>query len=406
MRRSIAPKREAAIAWPMTAVVSPRPPVQTHTRMHKHFGGKVANIVVAVLLLLIETFLFQHVRQRGQHDFMPFYLGGKLAASGQIAHIYDKPAYQPLIAQLRNEGERMSRADAHYFIRPAFEAFLYIPFTWFSYRRASTLALIGNLGLLGALVWKLPLWLAAPAALRPALRLALAVFYPFLWSIVLGQDTLLLTLLVGYALSRDVVGGEAGAGVTIGLCAWKPNLTGLLPFGLLAARRWRMAIYSLATSSVLLILSFGLVGVQGFRQWVQLVQAPSSDITPSLMGNIRALNIHFGPVFASIALALTIVCFYMALRHGSFSDKISASLLAALLISPHTYWQDYSLTAVIAMLEISPAARVVLLFPWPYLYNRKDELPMIFIALSYLIALGAKQAFRPLPDLRVSKQCR
>ena len=167
----------------------------------------------------------------------------------------------------------MSRADAHYFIRPAFEAFFYIPFTWFSYRRASALALIGNLGLLAILVWKLPIWLAAPSALRPALRLALAVFYPFLWSIVLGQDTLLLTLLVGYALSRDVVGGDAGAGVTIGLCAWKPNLTGLLPFGLLAARRWRMAIYSLATSSVLLILSFGLVGVQGFRQWVQLVQA-------------------------------------------------------------------------------------------------------------------------------------
>ena len=374
--------------------------------MHRYLEGKTANIVVAVLLLLIETFLFQHVRQRGQHDFMPFYLGGKLAASGQIARIYDKPVYQPLIAQLRNEGERKSRFDAHYFIRPAFEAFFYIPFTWFSYSRASTLALIGNLGLLGILVWKLPIWLAAPPGLRPALRLALAVFYPFLWSIVLGQDTLLLTLLVGYAISRDVVGSDTGAGVIIGLCAWKPNLMWLLPLALLAARRWRMAIYSLATSSVLLVLSFGLVGVRGFRQWVQLVQAPSSDITPSLMGNIRALNIHFGLIFASIALALTIVCFCIVLHRGSFSDKISASLLAALLISPHTYWQDYSLTAVIAMLGSSPAARVVLLFPWPYLYNRKDELPMIFIALLYLIALGAKQVFRPLPHLRVSNQCR
>jgi hypothetical protein len=166
-----------------------------------------------------------------------------------------------------------------------------------------------------------------------------------------------------------------------------------------------MAIYCLATSSLLLALSFGLVGVRGFRQWVQLVQAPSSDITPSRMGNIRALSIHFGLVFASIALALTIVCFYIVLRHGSFPDRISVSLLAALLISPHTYWQDYSLTAVIAMLGVSPAARVVLLFPWPYLYNRKDELPMIFIALSYLIVLGAKQAFRPLPDLRESDRC-
>jgi hypothetical protein len=367
--------------------------------MNRHFEGTSANIVVGALLLLIGTFLVQQVRQRGQHDFMAFYLGGEVAASGQIAHIYDKPVYQPLITQLRNEGERMSPFDAHYFIRPAFEAFLYIPFTWLSYRLASTLALAGNLGLLGMLVWKLPVWLAVPPAIRPVVRIALAVFYPFLWSVLLGQDTLLLTLLVGYALSRNVVGGDAAAGCLIGLCAWKPNLIALLPFGLMAARRWRMAICCLATSSAFLAVSFGLVGVRGFRQWVQLVQAPSSDITPSLMGNIRALNIHFGPAFAAIALALTMVCLCIVLRHGSFSDKMSASLLAALLISPHTYWQDYSLAAVIALHGLSPVARVAFLLPWPYLYGRKDELPMILISLSYLVALGVKLAFRPAPDL-------
>jgi len=146
-------------------------------------------------------------------------------------------------------------------------------------------------------------------------------------------------------------------------------------------------------------LSLGLVGVQGFRQWVQLVQAPSSDITPSLMGNIRALNIHFGLLCAIIALALTIVCLYIVVRQGFIPDAVSASLLAALLISPHTYWQDYSLAAVIAMLGTSPAALVAFLLPWPYLYNRKDELPMILISLSYLVFLGAKQVFKAQPDL-------
>jgi len=190
------------------------------------------------------------------------------------------------------------------------------------------------LGLLGILVWKLPFWLPVPPPRRPTVRIALAVFYPFLRSIVLGQDTLLMTLLIGYSLSRNVVGSDAGVGVLIGLCAWRPNLTGLLPFALLAARKWRMAIYSLATSFALLALSFGLVGMRGFRQWVQLVQAPSYDITPSLMGNIRALGLHFGPVLAALALLLTIVCFCIVLRHGSLADKISAALLAALLISP------------------------------------------------------------------------
>jgi hypothetical protein len=171
-------------------------------------------------------------------------------------------------------------------------------------------------------------------------------------------------------------------------------LTGLLPFALMAAHRWTMGIFSLATSCALLALSFCLVGMRGFHQWLELVQAPSSDITPSFMGNIRALSMHFGMVCAVIALLLTILCLYLALRHGSFADKISAALFAALLISPHTYWQDYSLAAVVAVLAITPWASVVLLTPWPYLYSGKDELPMILISLAYLTFLGMKQVVR------------
>jgi hypothetical protein len=351
-----------------------------------------------VLLLLVGASLFHHVRQNGQHDFMPFYFAGKLVAAGQVAHIYDKPVYQPLIAQLRNEGERMSPYDANYFIRPAFEAFFYIPFAWFSYSRASAIALTANFGMLAILVYELPIWFGVPGSIRVVTRMALAVFYPFLWSIALGQDTLLLTLLVGYAISRRGVAGDAWAGFLLGLCAWKPNLTGLLPFALMAAHRWTMGIYSLATSCVLLALSFCLVGARGFHEWVELVQAPSSDITPSLMGNIRALSMQYGMAFAVIALLLAVMGLYLALRYGSFSDKIAAAILAALLISPHTYWQDYSLTAVVACLAITPAASVVFLAPWPYLYGRKDELPMILIALAYLTFLGIKQAVRHPPD--------
>ena len=124
------------------------------------------------------------------------------------------------------------------------------------------------------------------------------------------------------------------------------------------------------------------------------------------MGNIRALDIHFGLAFAGIALLLTVVSFCIVLRRGSFSDRLSAALLAGLLISPHTYWQDYSLAAIIAMLTPNPAVQAVLLLPWPYLYPRKDELPMIFISLTYLIVLGAKLTFGPLRDLRGNHLCR
>lgn len=353
---------------------------------------KLPQIAAAIVILLFGTLLFQRLRLGGQHDFMPFYLGAKLASAGQIASIYDESAYQPLIAQLRKQGERMSPYDAHYFIRPAFEAFFYIPFSWLPYREASLLALLGNFGLLGILVWKLPVWFAIRLPVRPVLRCALAVYYPFLWSISVGQDTLLLTLLVAYALFLETKGHDAAAGVALGLCAWKPHLIWLLPLALLSARRWRMAAYSLGVSSGLMALSFGLVGLAGFRRWLVLVQAPSSDIKPFEMGNIRALNIYCGPWVAAIAIALTIICFYTVLRHGAFSEKVSAAILTALLVSPHTYWQDYSLVAIVAMLTENVVVRILLLLPWPFLYSGRDELPMIFIALACMAALGARNA--------------
>ncbi len=353
--------------------------------------------IIGALALLAATFLFRQVLRNGQHDFMPFYLGAKLAASGQIAHLYDKPAYQPLISQLRNAGERMSPFDAHYFIRPAFQVYFYIPFTWFPYRQACVLILIWNFGLLGALVWKLPIWFAVEPKIRPFVRAGLAVFFPFLWSISMGQDTLLLTLLVGCAIFLESTGRDALAGFVMGLCAWKPHLIWVIPIALMAARRWRMAAACVATSSALLAVSFGAVGLSGFRQWIQIVQTPSSDIHVSEMGNIRGLDFHGGLTIASIALALTVLCLIVVLLRGAFYEKLSAAIFTALLLSPHTYWQDYSLAAVVAMLIPNPVARLVLLAPWPFLYRRTDELPMAFLALAFLMALGAKQAIHPLP---------
>ena len=65
-------------------------------------------------------------------DFMPFHLGWKLAGAGRISRIHHKPAYQPLINELRATSERMNPVDAHQFIRPAFQAFFHTPFTWYA----------------------------------------------------------------------------------------------------------------------------------------------------------------------------------------------------------------------------------------------------------------------------------
>ena len=198
-------------------------------------------------MLLIGAIFLSPRRNTRPPDFLPFYLAGKLAAAGQIAQIYHKAAYQPWIAELRASGEQMSSVDAHYFIRPAFQAFFYVPFSWFSYPVASWLALLMNVVLLGVLVWKLPVWFSVP----PSIRVLLAGFMPFLWSIGIGQDTLLLTLLVAYSLHAASRGREVLGGILLGLCVYKPHLVWAMPLALLAGGGWKMASSFLATASAL-----------------------------------------------------------------------------------------------------------------------------------------------------------
>ena len=352
--------------------------------------------LACVIMSAIGFAFFSHLRDNPPPDFLPFYLGGKLAASGQIRQIYDRSAYQPLIMQLHRDGERDHPYGAYYFIRPAFEAYLYAPFTLFSYRTASMLAVLCNFVLLGLLVWKLPLWFEIRPSARLAVRACLVVFFPFLWSISVGQDTLLLTLIAAYACKKAFDGSEGLAGTVLALGVYKPHLIWAMPLALMAGRKWKMAWSFLAVAVMLAALSFASVGMHGVEQWLELVRAPSSDITPAQMGNLRAVFLHGGSIIGGTALTLSLGCFVAVLRFGDLKDKLSAAILTGLLLSPHTYWQDYSLWALVAMLAPQPYARFALLLPWLWVYPRKDELAAIVVSLAYLSFLAFRNTLQPL----------
>ena len=342
-------------------------------------GAWVAMIAIGL------TFL-KPLRQTRPPDFMPFYFAGKLAASGQISQIYHRPAYQPLIAELRATGERMNPVDAHYFIRPAFQAYFYVPFALFSYPVASRLAILLNLALLAALIWKLPIWFPVPVAVRPWM----AGFLPFLWSIGIGQDTLLLTLLVAYSLHQAGKGHDLQAGLLLGLTVYKPHLVWLLPLVLLASGRRKMVGSFLAVAGSLAALSFAAVGPAGVREYLELVQRPSSDFMPHIMGNARGLGLQLGAAAGAATAILAAACFGITLWKGSFHSRTAAALFTALLLSPHTYWQDYSVAALAALLLRHPAGLYLLLLPWPYFYPRNDMVPLALLALGFLVTLAAR----------------
>ena len=347
--------------------------------------GTHRKILVAILIAVnagIGCAYLSPVRNRPVWDLPQFYFAAKLVRDGRVASLYDPSAYVPLVAELRQTDDRAT-SHSIYFNRPAFQALFLLPLAWLSFRGVTLGAVIANLLLVGVLVWKLPRWFGAP----DNTRLWLFIFMPFLYSVAFGQDTLLLTLLVASGFYLTGRRQEVPAGILLGMALFKPHLIWAIPIALAAGRRWKALSAFIATGGTLALLSFALVGSRGIRQWIDLLRAPSTDTVPLLMGNARALGLYFGAPAAIAAAAVAMACFFVILRRDRFVDQFAAALLVGLLLSPHTYTQDYSLMAIVALASARPFARYLILLPWPYFYPPNNILPFALLALAYLIAL-------------------
>src|SRR5712692_4596903 len=70
-----------------------------------------------------------------------------------------------------------------------------------------------------------------------------------------------------------------------------------------------------------------LIGVHGVQQWLALLHTPMTDYSPGSMGNIRALELHFGMPVALAAGALTIAAGVVVMVRGNYLDRLSVSIL-------------------------------------------------------------------------------
>lgn len=324
-------------------------------------------------------------------DFMQFYFGGRLAAAGRVGEIYRPRSYDSLVAEMRAQGETISSIRGGYcFRRPAFAAFLYVPLSWLPYRTAALAWLGTNLAMIGLLVWKLPLWFPFEDHFDRNLTGALLLmFTPFLATLAQGQDAVLLTLLAALGIYAALQGRDVEAGIALAACFFKPHLVFLLPLVAVASRRFKLLAWFAGAGLILALVTFAAVGLDGTRQWIDLVGI-SADFMPESMANARALGLQFG-LLAGIAAGLFVtLCVASILIRGTMRERFSAAILASLLLSPHTYKYDLSLTVVTALLAGSPVWRYLLLVPWLMFYSRPDLVPVILLAVVYLGALAVE----------------
>ena len=182
----------------------------------------------------------------GANDFRPYYGTALMIRRGDRARIYQDDAQHEIQRELLPLVEPSQLPFNH----PAYEALLFIPLTYLPYNLASIVWTILNLGLLvviGRLLFR--------QYKNYSVVLILLSFAPITFTLILGQDSILLLLIFVLALRLESSGRQAKAGVLLGLGLFRFHLLVPFLFIIVLRRQWRLVGAFLAMAILLLIVS-------------------------------------------------------------------------------------------------------------------------------------------------------
>src|SRR5919198_1224258 len=223
-----------------------------------------STIFVAIMatLMAYAAISLQLRRQllEGYSDFISFYTAGKILQRRTPEKLYDLGVQYEI--QKQHAPHVTIRAAALPYVRPAFEAWLFVPFAYLSYRAAfvlwDTLSVIGLVLTAALLRWHISeLQQFSPAVIF----LFLVSFFPVFITLLQGQDSILLALVYLFAYRALWRGNDLSAGMILGLGTFKFPL--VVPFLVPFIRRGRVRTIGgfLITSFVLVVLSVATVGL-------------------------------------------------------------------------------------------------------------------------------------------------
>jgi hypothetical protein len=249
-------------------------------------------VLMSTLALVSFLFSFQalymerHRIVSGYGDYVIFYTGAQIVRDGAASKLYDLSRQQ----EYQDKFAVPIRAGALPFNHPAYELLWHIPLTFLSYIDAYVVWNVINVGLLlGLARWYLP---PDRSDLRLMFSLMIFGFYPVLAVFLHGQDSILLTFLIGASIIALKQHQEVAAGVLLALASFKPQL--VLPIALAwMCRPYKKAAAAWLVSAILLgILSISMVGIPGTMKYLELISwidKANYTISPALMPNLRGM---------------------------------------------------------------------------------------------------------------------
>lgn len=315
----------------------------------------------AVLLWYGHDFITQ-----GYGDFTSFYAAGKLVQRGEASKLYDRRA-QWEVQQEFASSVRI-RKHALPYIRPPFEALLFLPLSYLPYPLACAAWMAFKVLILFLTLFLLRVYLPIhPLVLLPTPLLALLCLSanPVTFDLLQGQDAILLLFvfaLVFIALTRNA---QFMAGMLLGVGLFKFHLVVpvLLVFAL--RRKVRFAGGFFLIASVLSLISTALVGwnvIVAYPKYLwDLSRDPLSgmmppEIMPTMNGLITSVADRLGRhgagdwLAAPVLLAGIIFAAYTWRPTDDVDNRLMSagfSLLIATLILTNYYFSGYDLALLI-----------------------------------------------------------
>jgi len=338
-----------------------------------------AVLLIVSLEIAYALFSFPAAREDTSRllDFSEFYAAGQIVRHGLGNRLYD----------LKVQAEfQLQVAPVHaFYLRPPFEALLFVPFTYLSYRMAYAAWLMFSLAVLSGaarLIQNntdvLDAMLQYTRGIPVDFGLLLVVFLTFAPTMncfLIGQDSVLILMvytLVFLALKR---GRELEAGGMLACGLFKFHL--VLPFLIIFALR-RRASFLLGFAGIVLLLVTISVLVSGVgvlatypAMFLNSKYRTLMGFQPEYAANIRGVVylITRGkiPVAISVAVVAAVSAFLLwttarIWRDNEFELCFSAAVIATLLTGYHSFVYDLSLLLLpVAIVCGELAKRTILL---------------------------------------------
>lgn len=370
-------------------------------------------------MLVVHGYLLWSMRGKileGYPDFTSFYGAGKMVLQGQGRALYDAQAQWNVQQQFASR-VRIRKGPLPY-LRPPFEALLFVPFALLSYPAAYVVWAVMNVAAAMAavlmvrnqmaLLSQYPAWLAALLPLS---------FTPVFLAVLQGQDSIFLLLFYALAYVALLEGAEFRAGCLLGLGLFKPHL--VVPFALMALlrRKKKIALGLFCVAAALVLISASVVSWDGLLRYPRYVwfleQHSGRGLvlprdTPSLRGLVEgslsgwlpgwavlsligvssvavllwATSVADSPPSAKLAFCQVMIATFLVSYHA-FAYDLSMFLLPVLLVFAHVSESDQTRTGLTRLALLAPAALLFFGLIYPWLWLRYHVMNMLAIVLLF-----------------------